>query len=102
MADPRDECMCQKVQVEGATFYKESEKQSRFQLQTITNSDLPRMPRRKRANREFSAWAEYFGEEKDVEFIEWKKRMVGEVLQQQFAQSEENATHEKGAENMNK
>ncbi|KAJ4524394.1 hypothetical protein HRR83_002515 [Exophiala dermatitidis] len=42
-----------------------------------SSSDIP--PLKKRTNREFTAWAEYMGEEKDVEFIEWKKRMVGEA-----------------------
>lgn len=30
------------------------------------------------SNEQFSAWSEYLGEEKDVDFIEWKKDMVGE------------------------
>jgi hypothetical protein len=31
-----------------------------------------------KTNKEFSAWAEYMGEEKDEAFIKWKKNMVGD------------------------
>ncbi|KIW55192.1 hypothetical protein PV05_07495 [Exophiala xenobiotica] len=31
-----------------------------------------------KTNKEFSAWAEYMGEEKDEDFIKWKKNMVGD------------------------
>jgi len=28
--------------------------------------------------KEWSAWSEYLGEERDEEYVEWKKEMVGE------------------------
>jgi len=37
---------------------------------------------RAKSNKEFSAWAEYMDEEKDEDFIEWKKEMVGERHEQ--------------------
>ncbi|EXJ87299.1 hypothetical protein A1O3_04258 [Capronia epimyces CBS 606.96] len=65
------------------------------------SSDMPPIPLRSRTNKEFAAWAEYLGEEKDVEFIEWKKRMVGEG-QTQFAPSEASGKRDGQGENKNK
>ena len=39
-------------------------------------------PLRSASNKDFSAWAEYLGEETDHEFINWKKEMVGEGQKQ--------------------
>lgn len=39
-------------------------------------------PVRAASNKDFSAWAESLGEEKDDEFILWKKEMIGEIQRQ--------------------
>jgi len=42
------------------------------------HADPRTIPLKSRSNTQFSAWSEYLGGEKDVDFIKWKKDMVGE------------------------
>lgn len=48
----------------------------------IVKSD-PAASSRPSRKKEFSAWAEYLDEEKDEDFIKWKKDMLGERQEQQ-------------------
>ncbi|EXJ83461.1 hypothetical protein A1O1_07084 [Capronia coronata CBS 617.96] len=77
MPRPNENASALKDQMERIMKDTESRKESYAESQK-TVSDLPPMPMRSRTNQEFTAWAEYMGGEKDVEFIEWKKTMVGE------------------------
>lgn len=48
-------------------------------MSSSTEDIVNQMPRPVYSGHEFSAWQEYVGNEADVKFIEWKKKMVGEA-----------------------
>ena len=64
------------------------EKKNRsMQLRTTSDhnksvTSAPSKTSEAKSNKEFSAWAEYMDEEKDEDFIRWKKQMVGECQEQ--------------------
>jgi hypothetical protein len=87
---------CLKDQVNRILAEEEPRKEARAESHQ-TGTGFPPMPLRQRTNKEFTAWAEYMGEEKDEEFIEWKKTVLGEN-QRLPTQGESNAENSQPAE----
>ncbi|KAK5022541.1 hypothetical protein LTS07_009987 [Exophiala sideris] len=63
------------------TLYEKKNRSMELRMTSDYNKGVNSLPietSKKRPKKEFSAWAEYMDEEKDEDFIRWKKEMVGE------------------------
>ena len=66
---------------------------SKLLLEKTTLKEAAIEPTSAESKKEFAAWAEYMGEQKDEESIRWKKEMIGEGQLQNQKRADDGSVH---------